>query len=161
MNDAEIAFPREVDLPLHFVSGDSLPVLSSMKHEMDAPKTQFTHCLHHQLPEDQASTLGLVCALCKHRLYAHPPQGECRSYWLGQPGAYSLDREPCFVYVLSWDDFEIRSLHPAGSTEDHRSAKARAAQSAATSPEPEATENDASDWWRSGDLDAWEPDSEF
>lgn len=133
-----------------------------MYYEMDAARPQFTHCLHHQLPEDQASTLGLVCALCKHRLYAYPPQGECRSYWLGQPGAYSLTREPCFIYVLSWDDFEIRSLHPAGSNEDHRSAKVRAAHSSpATAPEPEAApDNESADWWKLGDDPSWDVEAD-
>lgn len=33
------------------------------------------------------------------------------SFWESQPVAYRLDREPCFVYSLKWDDFRIRSLH--------------------------------------------------
>ncbi|QDU43420.1 hypothetical protein Mal52_18940 [Symmachiella dynata] len=80
-----------------------------------------THCLTHQRPEDQTSMLGLVCVECKHRLYAAPPSGNRRSFWESQPAAYSLDRRPCFVYTLMWDDFRIRSLHAAESVVDARS----------------------------------------
>ena len=80
----------------------------------------FLQCLAHQLPEDQTSPIGLVCPLCKQRLYVNPPHGAGRGYWESQPAAYSLSGEPCFVYALAWDDFRIRSLHPAGSEVDPR-----------------------------------------
>jgi len=80
-----------------------------------------THCLTHQRPEDQTSMIGLVCVECKHRLYAVPPSGNRRGIWESQPAAYTLDRRPCFVYTLMWDDFRIRSLHAAESTVDARS----------------------------------------
>lgn len=70
-----------------------------------------TRCLAHQLPEDQASSVGMVCPRCKQRLYVRPPQGRCMSFWESQPVAYSLDGRPLFVYTLMWDDFRIRSLH--------------------------------------------------
>ena len=82
---------------------------------------QRTFCLIHQAEEDQASPLGLVCPCCKQRLYVCPPRGRCRSYWESQPGSYSLDRKPRFIYTLVWDDFQIRSLHPPESNEDSRS----------------------------------------
>jgi hypothetical protein len=77
-------------------------------------------CLKHQKIEDQMSRVGVVCVECKRQLYLNPPQGPCRTFWESQPSAYSLDREPCFVFSLSWDDFQIRSLHPAGSEVDPR-----------------------------------------
>lgn len=83
---------------------------------------QFTHCLTHQLPEDQTSPLGLVCPQCKARLYVRPPAGRPMTYWESQPAAYTLDRDPCFVYTLRWDDFVIRSLHPARDESDRRIA---------------------------------------
>lgn len=82
---------------------------------------EFTHCLEHQLPEDQASPAGLVCPLCKQRLYVDPPQGRGFSCWESQPGAYTLTGDPCFVYTIIWSDFRIRSLHPAGVLIDPRS----------------------------------------
>ncbi len=85
--------------------------------------TSFLQCLTHQRPEDQMSPVGLVCDRCKQRLYVKPPLGSCRGYWESQPAAYSLTREPCFVYVLAWEDFRIRSLHPAGSESDPRGAR--------------------------------------
>jgi hypothetical protein len=80
---------------------------------MSHDSSPTTYCLVHQLPEDQATPLGLVCRRCKQRLEAQPPTGRCLSFWESQPEAYSLNREPCFVYTLIWDDFRIRSLHPA------------------------------------------------
>lgn len=74
-----------------------------------------TQCLTHQLPEDQMSPIGLVCPHCKERLYTQEPTGRCRSYWESQPMAYSLEGDPCFVYIIKWDDFQIRSLHPPGA----------------------------------------------
>lgn len=68
------------------------------------------------------SKAGLVCPECKRRLYLDPPQGKCRTFWESQPVAYSLDRKPCFVYSLMWDDYRIRSLHPADSETDPRGA---------------------------------------
>lgn len=82
-----------------------------------------SHCLSHQLPEDQTSPIGRVCSRCKHRLYVDPPQGEGRGFWESQPAAYTLLREPCFVYRLVWSDFEIRTLHGAGTDADQRSTR--------------------------------------
>jgi hypothetical protein len=84
----------------------------------------FTQCLAHQQPEDQMSPLGLVCPRCKQRLYVDPPRGRCQSYWESQPAAYTLDRQPCFVYTLVWSDFRIRSLHAAHSDSDLRGSLA-------------------------------------
>lgn len=42
------------------------------------------------------------------------------TFWESQPAAYSLNREPCFAFTLIWDDFRIRSLHPAASDSDSR-----------------------------------------
>ncbi|MBI1345467.1 hypothetical protein GC163_04185 [bacterium] len=81
-------------------------------------------CLIHQRPEDQSSWLGPVCACCKQRLYTRPPQGTCLSFWESQPVAYALDGEPCFAYTLMWEDFRIRTLHPAGTEFDVRSQNA-------------------------------------
>lgn len=78
-------------------------------------------CLTHNLPEDQQSLIGPVCSCCKQHLYVSPPAGTCRSFWESQPAAYTLDREPCFVYTLMWDDFRIRTLHPPGTEFDVRS----------------------------------------
>lgn len=82
---------------------------------------EYTQCLAHQLPEDQSSPAGLVCPLCKQRLYVSPPRGRGFSCWESQPGAYTLTGEPCFVYTIVWEDFRIRSLHPAGVLIDSRS----------------------------------------
>ena len=98
---------------------------------------QFNQCLEHQLPEDQASPAGLVCACCKHRLYVAPPTGHSSAYWESQPAAYSLDGEPCFVYVLTWEDFRIRALHPPRSTTDPRGPRLRQMEFEAASAEPE------------------------
>lgn len=70
------------------------------------------------------SPIGLVCPECKRRLYTEPPTGVMRTFWESQPAAWSLDREPCFVYTLLWDDWRIRSLHPAGDEFDLRSLNA-------------------------------------
>lgn len=88
---------------------------------MPRSSRRFTHCLTHQLTEDQTSPIGLVCPRCKQRLYADPPLGRCVSYWESQPEAYSLRGDPCFVYTLVWDDFRIRSLHPPHAESDDRS----------------------------------------
>ncbi len=82
-----------------------------------------SHCLSHQLPEDQTSPIGLVCSRCKHRLYVDPPHGHGRGFWESQPAAYTLLKEPCFVYRLVWRDLEIRTLHAAGTNADQRSAR--------------------------------------
>ncbi|MEX1232473.1 MAG: hypothetical protein WEB58_19660 [Planctomycetaceae bacterium] len=92
-----------------------------MHLRLEIPLNHTTYCLTHFLPEDQTSTVGLVCPRCKQRLYTQPPQGHCRSFWESQPAAYSPRREPCFVYTLLWDDFRIRSLHPPDDTFDTRS----------------------------------------
>ncbi len=68
--------------------------------------------------------LGLVCPDCKRTLYLSPPTGRCRSFWESQPGASHLDGQPCWVYSLMWDDFRIRSLHPARVEHDVRGALA-------------------------------------
>lgn len=68
-------------------------------------------CLEHQRPEDRPSSRGLVCTECLARLINLPPQGAVSSYWESQPAAYTLQKEPCWVYTLAWDDFRIRSLH--------------------------------------------------
>jgi len=91
---------------------------------MDHFFPEYTHCLEHQLPEDQSSPVGLVCPLCKQRLYVNPPQGRVFSCWESQPGAYTRMGEPCFVYTIIWPDFRIRSLHPAGVLIDTRSVNA-------------------------------------
>jgi len=85
----------------------------------------MTHCLNHQLPEDQATPLGMMCPCCKLILYTTPPEGRCRAFWESQPGAYALDREPMWVFTIMWDDFRIRSLHPPDSHDDERGEKAR------------------------------------
>ena len=82
---------------------------------------EYTQCLTHQLPEDQCSPAGMVCPLCKQRIYISPPEGRSFSCWESQPGAYTLNGEPCFVYTIVWEDFRIRSLHPAGVLIDPRS----------------------------------------
>ncbi|MFN0199724.1 MAG: hypothetical protein ACKVT0_23465 [Planctomycetaceae bacterium] len=92
-----------------------------MDSHLEIPLLELTYCLTHFLPEDQTSTVGLVCPLCKRRLYTQPPRGKCRSFWESQPAAYSPHREPCFVYTLMWDDFRIRSLHPPDDILEHRS----------------------------------------
>lgn len=99
-----------------------------------AGRPKYKQCLNHQLTEDQMSPIGLVCPLCKHRLYVRPPRGHCRGFWESQPAAYTLTREPCFVYSLIWDDFRIRTLHPASSTEDPRGANARLLNTEAPQP---------------------------
>lgn len=91
--------------------------------EQRYPKS--TICLAHQLAEDQTSPIGLVCRQCKRRLYTQPPAGVCRSFWESQPAAYTLEREPCFVYSLMWDDYRIRSLHPPESNEDLRGERVK------------------------------------
>lgn len=75
-----------------------------------------THCLEHQLPEDQPSPLGLICHECHSRLLADPPNGPCRGYWESQP--VLSDGEPCSVFTLAWDDFQIRSRHPTKAWDD-------------------------------------------
>jgi hypothetical protein len=118
---------------------------------MDHSPGSFTHCLVHQLPETHASLVGLVCPHCKRQLYADPPQGPCLAFWESQPGAYSLSHEPCFVYVLAWENMVIRSLHPAGSHDDFRGARAR--QQAARVEEANANPFDIDpEGWRDGLL---------
>lgn len=90
-------------------------------HSQPASTAAAAWCLTHQLPEDQASPIGTVCQHCKQRLYVDRPQGSCRSFWESQPAAFALNGEPCFVYTLVWDDFRIRTLHPAGTEFDIRS----------------------------------------
>ena len=122
------------------------------------PDLPFTRCLLHQLPEDQATPLGLVCVHCKQRLYTRPPQGRCLSCWESQPEAYSLDGRPCFVFTLIWDDYRIRSLHPPGSDEDARGARVRAAAGRGGGVVPLACDFDEPD---SDEDGCWFGDSEF
>lgn len=105
------------DVHFQWIFPPALVYHRRMPHEFP----QVTHCLTHQLPEDQTSMIGLVCPRCKYRLYAEPPRGEYNGCWESQPVAYSLDRRPCFVYTLMWNDYRIRSLHAVESEEDARS----------------------------------------
>jgi hypothetical protein len=108
---------------------------------MAQERPEFTRCLLHQLPEDQMSFVGLVCPCCKRRLYTDPPRGRCLSFWESQPAASSAEGDPCFVYTLMWDDFRIRSLHPALSEEDPRGRRIReAAGFAEANVHPSATD---------------------
>jgi hypothetical protein len=75
-----------------------------------------TRCLAHQLPEDQLSPLGLVCPVCHARLQHDPPRGSCRGFWESQP--VLNDGEPCSVFTLVWDNFQIRSLHSTTAWDD-------------------------------------------
>lgn len=90
---------------------------------MDHSYPNYNQCLAHQLPEDQMSPIGLVCRQCKQSLYVHPAPGQRMGYWESQPAAYTLQREPCFVYRLKWPTGEIRSLHPVDSNVDLRGPK--------------------------------------
>jgi hypothetical protein len=86
------------------------------------PAIPQTVCLVHQLPEDQPSSLGLICRECKLRLQAVMPQGRCRSFWESQPVIRNGD--PCAVFTLAWDNFQIRSLHPSTAWDElEREAK--------------------------------------
>ncbi len=89
------------------------------------------------------SPIGLVCPACKHRLYVRPPHGRCMSFWESQPVAYTLKREPCFVFTMMWSDFRIRSLHPHYSETDARGQNARAFSS----------DVQLDDWLDDADLD--------
>lgn len=71
-----------------------------------------TWCLAHQLPEDQPSSVGLVCPECKRRLTGDPPRGRCLGFWETQPALRTGHEEPRPIFTLVWDDFRIRSLHP-------------------------------------------------
>ena len=85
-----------------------------------------SRCLTHQLVEDRASAMGLVCPLCKERLETQPPLGRPLRFWESQPAAYSAEGEPCFVYTILWEDFRIRSLHPPATDEGARRQEAYA-----------------------------------
>jgi len=93
-----------------------------------------TRCLEHQLPEDQPSSLGLVCRECHTRLRHDPPRGTCRSFWESQP--VLSDGEPCSVFALVWDDFQIRSLHPTTAWEDLEREAREVLQSARNRSQP-------------------------
>jgi len=54
----------------------------------------WLYCLTHQLPEDQATPLGLFCPACKERLYADPPHGRLGAFWESQPGAHASAYTP-------------------------------------------------------------------
>lgn len=82
-----------------------------------------TRCLEHQLAEDQPSPLGLICRVCLARLLQDPPHGPCRGFWESQP-VNDSNGEACAVFTLAWDDFQIRSQHPAtGWDELERAAR--------------------------------------
>lgn len=83
-----------------------------MSRSAEAHFNTSTVCLTHQLPEDQLSSLGLICRECKAQLQAKPPQGRCLSFWEEAPAACTLDGEPYRVFTLAWDDFRVRSMHP-------------------------------------------------
>ncbi len=80
-----------------------------------------SYCLNHQLPETGTSPVGLVCACCKFLIYTRPDTGKPVAYWESQPGAYTLDRQPVFVYVRQINGIQIRSLReePAIQTHSH------------------------------------------
>lgn len=103
----------------------------------------MTHCLTHQFEEDQATPLGMMCPCCKLRLYAIPPEGPCRAFWESQPGAYTLAREPLFVFSLMWNDFRIRSLHLDGTLEDERGMLVREMERMKQEAEMRVAHNDA------------------
>jgi hypothetical protein len=44
------------------------------------------------------------------------------SFWESQPAAYTLDRQPCFVYTLRWANYQIRSLHTRAESRRERSS---------------------------------------
>lgn len=74
-------------------------------------KTAFaSHCLTHQLPETCTSPVGPACPCCKRLLYTEMDASSLRSYWESQPGAYTLDHSPLFVYVRQSGAIELRSL---------------------------------------------------
>ena len=101
--------PRSHSAPQPHVFCGNRPASVSTINRM--PRPALTHCLTHQLPEDRASPLGLVCPDCKVQLQTAPPRGRALGFWESQPAAFTLSREPCFVYTLVWDRFRIRSLH--------------------------------------------------
>lgn len=107
------------------IDGQAAPRESAEQRVAEHP---FAICLEHQAVEDQMSPIGLVCPCCKHRLYVSPPTGRCRTFWESQPAAWTVDRQPRWVYSLVWDDFRIRSLHAAGVDVDPRGQLVRAAQ---------------------------------
>lgn len=80
-----------------------------------------SYCLHHQLPETGTSPAGPVCPRCKALVYTRPDTGKSAAYWESQPGAYTLDRQPVFVYVRQINGISIRSLReePAIQTHSH------------------------------------------
>lgn len=75
-----------------------------------------TICLTHQLPEDQPSSIGLICSECHARMLRDPPIGPCRSFWESQP--VTLEGECGSVFALVWENFQIRSLHPDSAWEE-------------------------------------------
>ena len=96
--------------------------ISKWSSTMDISLMMKTVCLVHQLPEDQPSSLGLICCECKQRLDCEAPQGHCRSFWESQPVISNGD--PCAVFTLAWDNFRIRSLHPSTAWDEfERDAK--------------------------------------
>lgn len=79
-------------------------------HDTGMKTTSLRLCLTHQLPETGTSPIGGVCARCKKMLYTQPASLENRAYWESQPVAYTLDRQPIFVYTRFGDNYKIRSL---------------------------------------------------
>lgn len=57
------------------------------------------------------------------------------AFWESQPVAYTLDRQPCFAYTLVWENFRIRSLHPAESESDNRAERVSKLQGRHSPPE--------------------------
>lgn len=101
------------------VLDDKLPTDSTGLTDMRESTSSIpnTRCLEHQLPEDQPSPLGLVCRACHARLLQDPPSGPCRGFWESQP-VNDSNGEACAVFTLAWDDFQIRSQHPATGWDD-------------------------------------------
>ncbi len=105
-----------------FQSDDTLPenhsfgVATVNRVDQTPAIAVHTRCLGHQLPEDQPSPVGLICSECHARLRRDPPRGSCRGFWESQPAL--CDGDPCSVFALVWDDFQIRSLHLTTAWED-------------------------------------------
>lgn len=75
-----------------------------------AMQQSLSYCLTHQLPETGTSPLGGVCRCCKSLVYLQANTNVQGAYWESQPAAYTLDRQPIFVYVRILDGIKLRSL---------------------------------------------------
>src|SRR5262245_63623326 len=138
--DCNAVFPRH-NYPRNFFDSFQQAHLGMIRlMEFAFPK--YNQCLTHQLPEVQAGPVGLVCSRCRQHLQVAPPRGRCSAYWESQPAAYSLDGEPCFVYVLAWDNYRIRSLHPPHSHADPRGQRARQTELDRSGIERDTAEDD-------------------